>query len=417
MHLTTGYLAMQEQNPIQLFKKLHTSLNDFIKDYRRDHSSLLRVETQSLNKLEIICQDLKAFYEQDPREEKFTWDKYASFFTRILAVSPSETIVNKKESAGFLGIGASKTEETVKVALYGAIDSFVNQRTITEADWQKRFEAKSPVKEKNSLKTLEETLTNKFSAQFIGFNTRINNLEEQTKTAYQEGFEKGKEEGRQAMIVYMKQRIGQYLDPSQQQQILLLLEGKVPETSANAFQTVFAKPLDEPRVTDEEHDKEKAEKWIGTAKFPVVKAFTEKLKSNQLSEAEKIVAKWVIFKLMKNKYAATISAVLTDIQVKLKSTLSELKNLTPLFEKYANAQDVTNTKNLSSEELTAFQQLVGENALYLVKDGTASNYFGSHALQSLELLRDKKLTTEEKYDENVFQKLGISLTTPIANLI
>lgn len=414
---------MQEQRPIQLFKTLQTSLKDFIQAYSTDHKDLLPIEKQCLNKLETISSELNRFLQDTLNPEKFnSWYKYDAFITRIASINPPSTITQKESSSGFLGIGASKKEATVSVGLHAAIDRFIKQHEITQNDWKKTFETKSPVKEKDPIKTLEQTLTNKFSAQFTGLNTRINNLEEQTKTAYQEGFEKGKEEGRQAMVVYMKKQIEQYLDPSQQQKILLLLEGKIPETlsnetPANSFRTVFSKPLDEPKVTDEEHDKEKAEKWIGIAKFPVVEAFTEKLKSNQLSEAEKTVAKWVIFKLMKNKYAATISTVLNDIQVKLKSTFGELKNLTPLFAIYANAQDGTSTQNLSAEELTAFQQLVGKDALYLMQDGTACNYFGSHALQLLGLLKDRTLTKEEVYEKNVFDKLANLSKAPVANLM
>lgn len=416
---------MQENILLSLYEGLHKSLIDFISDYRADHGNLLPEESASLTKLATIAKDLNALLTTSPSPKDLkTTATYERYIGRIQSVQPSEFVKRIHESGGFLGssLGASKREEKLFVPLYRSMQYLIpnlqksllpivleEQRKAQSAIALEEERTKQPAKEDSEKNPEIEAI----KKQLANFNNRLTASEAQIAEARvqgeQVGFEKGKQAGKQELIEYVKKHLYLLAD-NPQQNLLLLLDGKepvLPQSTSAPVPNVFTKKSETPVIKTETDEENKAREWIGDAKFPVVQQFMSFHNSKNVSEQEKIIARWVIFMLMLHKYDQSISSILGKLQEalqdKCKLDITQL-SIKKVFDANAQIHDSVSTQQLTEKELRAFYQLTHEKtATYLPVDNTASTCFGSKA--AIMKGQSVKETTEEDYTNKVIDKL------------
>ena len=430
---------MNERNLVHLFTDLREVLNGFVTTYRTDHPNLLAIETQCLDKLRTIVDELNFLLKDQLSTEKFTLNKYEIFLLRIVSIKPPAEIVKKQKSNGFFGIGASESEEKIPVPLTNAITDLLKtlkekqeaeeKQIASEKKFQSgkssKLEQADKVPEKigsssNKMEIMEAHLL-KLTQRFEEYEKRIEASEKQIKEsqkmieqAYEngnkEGYESGKKDERGRLMIGFRDALkclGYH--PDQQQQIFLLLENGEPKASESGipvtpavFKNITNVVPTEPKIKSEDDEEKKAKDWIGDVKFPVVKKLVDLHNLSHVSKVEQLVAKWVIFELMFHKYDKRISEVFADIK-KLLPTLSSVR-LNNLFETYANYnQDSISNKKLSPDEYKTFHQLTKNEGLYLPFDGTATNCFGTYYKNLKE--GETGYTTEDMYGKNVLEKI------------
>ena len=445
---------MQEKGSLQLFEEFHASLTEFITHYRTDHPTLLNIEIHCLKTLESIASELGHFLRDKSSPEKFTFDKYEIFITRIESVKPPQETVKTQKSTGFLGIiGASESSEKVTVGLHNAMNRLMTNLTA------KAVEAKAKAKE-TSEKTRSSEKTHPLEEKKVPNETdlRLANLEQRMATAEERAYERGRKEEREEIIRRVRQRL---TGPQQQQMLLLLEDAKSPETINSSSMSSFnsssssssstsstSVPMSSTSSTntatsstsstntatsstnspvpvvfstiseikEDTQEAKEAKQHIDKIKFEPIEQLVT-FHSNQVSEREKIIARWLIFELMSYEHnpantqtlsTQTISSIFQGIKEQLLKRcgldVAQLSNLNHIFEMGLKNHNVVTTQALSAEKLIAFYKLTSESAICLPKDITASNYFGSRAARLKG--QNVEATTKESYVDNAVKKLN-----------
>lgn len=231
---------------------------------------------------------------------------------------------------------------------------------------------------------------------------------EESKKLVQQAYQNGKKEGRQETITFLRGVVGKYLDYNKQQELFLLLEnGDMPSeiraVTPEIFKDTTNSKKSEPKISNEDQEKEKLRKSVGDEKFAVIEKLVKVHNLPNISKIEKLVAKWLIFELMfgrKEKISNAFSITLRECST-LKEGLPKYPQLKALFDTYlAYDQDSVSNKDLDENDYLLFHQLTkGDgkgNGLYLPYDGTAAKCFGSYWKQK-KGETNFEFTSEETY--------------------